>query len=159
MCIKTSCLMEICLAIGMVACGGSPPANPEAGTFRWATYHHPTAGYTLEHPDVYVVQEHGGGVLLRYDDYPCVSISLTDEQRADDRGLWAGHDPTGEIRLGDRDGRRFVYHHYDGPFSMRTVSYVVEHRDEYLALEFRTERDDPDEIQHRILDSFRFDDS
>ena len=39
---------------------------------------------------------------------------------------------------------------------MRTVSYVVEHRDRWLGVEFRTELEEADAVQRRILESFLF---
>ncbi len=39
---------------------------------------------------------------------------------------------------------------------MRTISYVVDHKDKYLGLEFRTDNEELDEIQKQILNSLRF---
>ena len=114
----------------------------------------------MDVPDLYASRKHGGGpnVLFRYDGYPVLSISLVDEREGHSRGLWVGHDPVGSIQLAGRDGEKYVYRHYDGPSYMRTVSYVVEHRDRWLAVEFRTELEEADALQRRILESFRLSD-
>jgi hypothetical protein len=112
-------------------------------------------------PDFYSGGEHQNGrsVLFRHDGYPVLSISFVDEYEGDSRGLWVGHESVGSIRLAGRDGKRYVYRHYDGPSYMRTVSYVVEHRDRWLGLEFRTELEEADPLQQRILESFRYSDA
>ena len=150
-------LIAFVIAGSLPACHGTPPPSPDAESVRWATYTDETVGFSLDYPDVYTVTGQSGSVRMRHDGYPVISIALETEQGARRRGLWSKHDPVGEIELGGRDGKRYVYHHYDGPFSMRTVSYVVEHDGKYLGLEFRTALDQPDAVQRHILDSFRFD--
>ena len=62
----------------------------------------------------------------------------------------------GSIELDNREGLKYIYDHYDGPFYMRTVSYVVEYGGKFLGLEFRTDREELDDVQRRVLRSFRF---
>ncbi len=142
----------------MTGCGGTSPLNPPANAVAWKIYSNPSVGYTFEHPDLYEVEEHHDGrtVLLRYDGYPVVSIRHVDEQEGRSHGLWIKHDAVGTIELDSRAGLKYIYDHYDGPFYMRTVSYVVEHGDRFLGLEFRTDREELDDIQRRVLQSFRF---
>ena len=85
-----------------------------------------------------------------------MSISHVDEQEGRNRGLRVKHGAVGSIQISGRPGSQYRYDHYDGPFYMRTVSYVVPHREKFLGLEFRTHLEQPDEVQRRILQSFRF---
>ena len=139
------------------ACRSVPPTAPDAARASWRTYSDTQGGYSVSYPDAYDVDEHGGGVLFRHEGYPVVSISHATEEQADDRGLWADHDPVGDAVLGGRPGKKYVYDHHDALSYMRTVSFVVEHRDRYLGLEFRTDLESPDDVQQRMLDSFTFD--
>jgi hypothetical protein len=142
----------------MTGCGGTPPANPPASAVAWKTYSNSVVGYTLEYPDIYESQEHHEvrDVLFRFDSYPVVSISHVDEQEGRSRGLWVQHDAVESIQIAGRPGNQYRYDHYDGPFYMRTMSYVVPHQEKFLGLEFRTNMEQPDQIQRRILQSFRF---
>ncbi len=155
---KQLCLILGLSALSMTGCGGTPPLNPPANALAWKTYSNPSVGYTFEHPDLYEVEEHHDGrtVLLRYDGYPVVSIRHADEQEGRSHGLWIKHDAVGTIELDSRAGLKYIYDHYDGPFYMRTVSYVVEHGSRFLGLEFRTDREELDDVQRRVLQSFRF---
>ena len=155
---KQLCLILGLSALSMTGCGGTPPLNPPANAVAWKIYSNPSVGYTFEHPDLYEVEEHHDGrtVLLRYDGYPVVSIRHVDEQEGRSHGLWIKHDAVGTIELDSRAGLKYIYDHYDGPFYMRTVSYVVEHGSRFLGLEFRTDREELDDIQRRVLQSFRF---
>lgn len=151
-------LVAVLVLLG--GCGkATAPPNPDAASVSWQTYSDPRIGYSFEHPDVFQVSHDRdeNGVILRYDGYPVVSIGHFSEEEADDRGLWAGRKPQEQIRLGGRPGVRYVYDHPELLASMRTVSYVVEHKRKFLGLEFRTELDQPDAVQQRMLDSFRFD--
>lgn len=143
----------------LAGCGrDTPPPNPESASVRWQTYTDPRLGFSFEHPDVFEVSNdrEGRGLILRYDGYPVVSVGHYSESEADSRGLWAGREPQGAIRLGGRPGVRYVYDHSEVLSSMRTVSYVVEHDGKFLGLEFRTDLDRPDAVQQHMLDSFRF---
>ena len=142
-------------------CGGTPPRNPPAEGVTWKVYSNAVVGYTLEYPEVYEPQEHheGRDVLFRYDGYPVISISHVDEEEGRNRGLWVGRQPLERIWLAEREGDQYHYRHYDGPFYMRTVSYVVPHQGKSLGLEFRTHQTEPDGVQRHILRSFRFVDS
>jgi hypothetical protein len=156
-------MKQLCLILGlsgflMTGCGGTPPQNPSATAVAWKVYSNPVVGYTLEHPDLYETEEDldGGTVLLRYDGYPVISIRHADEQEGRRHGLWIKHEAVGSIELDRREGLKYIYDHYDGPFYMRTVSYVVEYGGKFLGLEFRTDREELDDVQRRVLRSFRF---
>lgn len=140
------------------ACRGTPPPPPLAGEVQWKAYSNAVVGYSLEVPDVYDPRAAHAGkdVLFRYQGYPVLVVNYIDEAEGKSRGLWPGHERAGEIELAGRSGNKYVYDHYDGPSSMRTVSYVVEHRGKFLGLEFRTTLDAPDAIQERIVESLRF---
>jgi len=60
------------------------------------------------------------------------------------------------IELAGKQGLKYVYNHYDAIFYMRTISYVVDYKDKYLGLEFRTDNQELDEIQKKILSSLKF---
>jgi hypothetical protein len=98
-------------------------------------------------------------VDLRQQGLAIARVVYVTERDARRRALWPGHEPTGDIELGGRPGRRYVYDHRDDPFALRTVSYVVEHRGQLLALELRVPlgpEEDADPTYRRIRDSFRF---
>jgi hypothetical protein len=139
-------------------CGGTPPPNPAVNSVAWETYSNSIVGYSLEYPDLYEQEEHhqGRDVLFRYNDYPVISISHVDEKGGRSRGLWVKHGAVGSIQVSGRPGRQYQYDHYDGPFYMRTLSYVVAHQEKFLGLEFRINLGQPDAAQRRILQSFRF---
>lgn len=150
----------IALLAGLLTagCGGSPPPNPAASAVVWKTYSNSVVGYSLEYPDVYTPQEHhqGRDVLFRYDDYPVISISHVDEEEGRGRGLWVKYGAVRSIQLSGRQGKQYRYDHYDGPLYMSTMSYVVPHQEKFLGLEFRTNLEQVDEVQRRILRSFQF---
>ncbi len=156
-------MKQLCLILGlsgfsMAGCGGTPPQNLPVDAVAWRVYSNPVVGYALEHPDLYETEEDHDGrtVLLRYDGYPVISIRHADEREGRSHGLWIKHKAVGSIELDKRGGLKYIYDHYDGPFYMRTVSYVVEHGGKFLGLEFRTDREELDDVQRRVLRSFRF---
>ena len=146
------------LLILAAGCQSRPPQPPDAEAVGWSTYSSAAVGYSLDYPDVYAVQEEEGGALtlFRHEGYPCIAIRYTDERQGRRRGLWHRHDPVGTIDLGGRSGQRFIYDHYDGPFFMHTVSYVVAHRGKSVGLEFRTDGEELDTVQRRVMSSLRF---
>jgi len=84
-----------------------------------------------------------------------ILVRYADEQEGKKRDLWFGHEPVEKINLAGRDGNKFIYSHHDGPFSTRTVSYVVAYQAKYLAVEFRASGE-LNEIQQQVLESFKF---
>lgn len=131
--------------------------NLRADQINWSTYTNSKLGYTISYPTVLQLEEFGNGsVLFRngMDGVP-ILVRYADEQEGKKRDLWFGHEPVEKINLAGRDGNRFIYSHHDGPFSTRTVSYVVAHQEKYLAVEFRA-AGELNEIQRRVLDSFKF---
>jgi len=130
--------------------------NLKPDEVTWATYSSAKLQYTLGYPTVLKIQESGNGdVLFRHGWGVPVLVRFTDETEGRKRGAWFGHEPIEKITLGGREGNKFIYEHWDGPFGARTVSYVVEHQGEFLGLEFRADGD-LSEIQHRMLASFSF---
>jgi hypothetical protein len=94
-----------------------------------------------------------GEILFRYGWSVTARVRFNDETEGKKTGAWFGNEPVEKIKLGGRDGEKFIYDHYDGPFAARTVSYVVEYRGKFLGLEFRT-GGELNEIQRRMLSSF-----
>ena len=147
-------------ALGVVlllctACIGSP-ATPAMAETGWATYSHSDLDWTLEYPDVYSTDDFdkGSSVAFRYDGPPAIRVSWLSEEEGRNRGLWFDHNPVGEITLGGLEGLRYSYIHTDGPFGSPTRSWVVPYRGKYLALEFRTENVELNDVQRRTLESF-----
>lgn len=144
--------------LAVAGCESTPPELPDPASVSWITYTNPVLGYSVDVPSSFVRQENSRNpsVLFRYDGFPVVAVNFVSREEGKKRGLWVGKEPAGTIHLGNRDGKRYVYRHYDGPSYMRTMSYVVEHQGKYLGLEFRTGNEEPDTVQSRILASFRF---
>ena len=131
--------------------------NLRADQVNWSTYTNSKLGYSVSYPAVLQLEEFGdGSVLFRngMDGVP-ILVRYADEQESKKRDLWFGHEPMEKINLAGRDGSKFIYSHHDGPFSARTVSYVVAHKEKYLGVEFRASGE-LNEIQRRVLDSFKF---
>jgi len=128
-----------------------------ADQVNWSTYTNSELGYSITYPTVLDLEEFGkGSILFRNgaDGVP-ILVRYADEQEGKKRDLWFGHDPAEKITLAGREGNKFVYSHHDGPFSARTVSYVIEHRGKFIGVEFRT-ANELNEIQQRVLTSFKF---
>mgnify|MGYP001186605707 CR=1 FL=1 len=123
---------------------------------EWATYNNEQVGYTVQYPVAFTLQNSSNGrdLLLKQDGFPVIAINYTTREEADSRNLWAGHEPAGDIEFAGKTGKKYIYNHYDGPFYMRTFSYVIEHNDRFLALEFRTKNDSVDSLQQHIFQSF-----
>ena len=142
-----------------LACENSPPPALSMVRIHWATYENLKADYSLQYPSAYSWEEHRSGqdVLFRYDGFPLIAINRTTEEGAREQGLWANHEPvSNEIVFGGKNGRKYIYKHFDGPFYMQTLSYVVEDDGKYVALEFRTLNTELDSIQEHIVESFTF---
>lgn len=143
------------LTILLLPACDTTPEWPDAAD-GWKAYRNDHIGIALEHPAQCTVEGDGDRAIVRYDGAPIVSIAWLTEASARRNGLWAGHESVGPIEMGGRAGKRYRYTHYDGPFGMRTTSFVVPHHDRYLALEFRTPRDDLNGLQQRVLASLSF---
>jgi len=147
------------LGLGLGCRQGVDLYNLRADQVNWSTYTNSRLGYSVSYPAVLQLEEFGdGSVLFRngMDGVP-ILVRFADEQEGKKRDLWFGHEPVEKINLAGRDGNKFIYSHHDGPFSTRTVSYVVAHQEKYLAVEFRASGE-LNEIQRRVLDSFKFSD-
>lgn len=153
------CLITLVLGANLLLPGccheNVPPLEtqkPDALT--WAAYTHSTIPYSLRYPELFSVdEEKAGSVFFRYGCGVPVVVRFHDEKEGRRRGAWFGHEPVEDIRLYGHAGKKYIYDHNDGPFSVRTVAYVIPFRDKFLALEFRT----PGElnaVQERILESF-----
>tara|TARA_Y100000590_G_scaffold404917_1_gene492824 strand:+ start:2518 stop:2913 length:396 start_codon:yes stop_codon:yes gene_type:complete len=123
---------------------------------EWATYNNEQVGYTVQYPTAFTLQNNSNGrdLILRHNGFPVIAINYTTREEAVSRDLWAGYEPAGDIELAGKAGKKYIYKHYDGPFYMRTFSYVIEHNNRFLALEFRIKNDSVDSLQQHILQSF-----
>jgi len=154
-------LISACaIAIAILIAGCSPRGFdwPDVSDDDWAVYVNDKVGYRINVPNICDVEEHHDGrtVLFRFRGAPIIAVNFVDEAEGDERGLWIGHEPSGEVELAGRSGHRYRYDHFDGPFGMRTVSYVIPHRDRFLGIELRTGETEPTSIQQTILDSLNF---
>ena len=157
--IKNSLLLFLLFGLLVaIGCKSTPPESLDPKEVSWQTYSNSEIGVSLNYPDVYTLNEEsdGRGVIFRHKGKSALLLRFMDEEESKHRGLWFGYKPHAEIELGGRKGLKYDYRHGDGPFLSRTVSYVVEYRDKYLGLEFRTDNPDLDEVQQKVLSSFRF---
>jgi len=131
-----------------------PLSEQQPEQLTWVSYTHPALPYSLRYPNLFNAEEEKeGSVFFRYGCGVPVVMRFHDEKEGRRRGAWFGHEPAGDIQLSNRAGKKYIYEHQEGPFSTRTVAYVVEYRGKFLGLEFRT----PDElnaVQARLLESF-----
>lgn len=139
------------------ACNTTPATPRNGSDVQWNLYHNEKAAYSLRYPDFCTLDEEGKDAILRWDDSPIICINFVDKEEGKARGLWARHEAVAKIQLDGRAGLKYVYKHCDGPFCMRTISYVVAHGDRYLGLEFRTEEDELGAVYKQVVASFQFD--
>ncbi len=146
-------LFLVLLSSGCRAPGPDPVDTTRAGSIP---FHHAGLGLSLEYPDAWTVQADDAGedICFRMNETPAVWIHHLSREEAEQRGLWARHEPQGEGLLDGRTAERYDYDHQDMLSVSRTVSWVVEYRDRYLAIEFR-EMDE--NLQQQILASIRLD--
>jgi len=146
--VLTSILFCFLFTLG---CRSRAPENPEISDVTWKMYSNKDMKVSLSYPDIYAVDEDrdAHGTLFRYGGHPVISLRFIDEHQGKNHGLWFGHQLEKSIELGGRRGLKYVYNHYDAIFYMRTISYVVDHQDEYLGLEFRTDNEELDEISKK----------
>lgn len=135
-------------------CDQTVPVNAlRVDELTWVDYKNPVAAYRLQYPTVFGVdQEAGGTVLFRYCGVPAL-VRFTDEAEGRRRGLWFGNEPVADITLAGHAGKKYLYTHYDGPFGVCTVAYVIPYRDKFIGVEFRTAGELGD-VQERMLASF-----
>jgi hypothetical protein len=150
--------MRLALVAALIlihACEMGSPPTPDPSGFSWTTYVNGAVGYSMQVPDVYSVDEEAddAAVFFRWNGRVPVKVYFADESTGEHLGLWPGHEPTGDIRLGGQSGRLYEYTHCDGPFCSRMRSYVIPHRDRMLGLEFRA-KGELDTVNLQILASF-----
>ena len=148
--------MVVLAAFALMACDTTP--QWPASAVGWKQFHSTHIGISLDYPGQCSVDDEGDRVLIRYDGAPIISIAWTTQERARKNGLWPKHEPVGPVQLGGRTGKLYRYTHNDGPFGMRTTSFVVTHETLYLALEFRTPDEHLGPVAQHVLDSFVFTD-
>ena len=146
-------LLILLIAWSLGTCRSAAPEAPR--DFEWITWSNVAAGYVLEVPNVYRAEVEDGGrtVFFRWSGTVPVKVYLTDLESAAGRGLWVGEEPSGESTLSGLPAVRYDYTHCDGPFCSRIASFVVSKDGEWLALEFRSERE-LHAVNQRILRSF-----
>lgn len=138
-------------------CHIEPPAPPPEGSYAWASYAHPTLGYSLNYPDAFeVAAQDSNDAVFTYQGRTTFRVVSATEEEARQRGLWGEHTPAEAVAVGGREGHRYAYDHWDGPSYVHTVVYVVPHRGKSLGVEFRTEADTADGVQRRVLGSISF---
>ncbi len=145
-------------AAALFGCTKRGPENIGIGEVsKWKTYTNDQVGYTFQYPAEFEARDHheGTDVMLRYKGYPIVAVNFCDEDEARSRGLWAQGEPEGQIALSGRTGQLYRYKHQDTFTMMPCISFVVPHRDRFLALEFRREGE-LDAVMQRIRQTFRF---
>jgi hypothetical protein len=148
--------LALVVALAILGCnsGAAMTLDPESQT--WSTYLDATLGYSVRHPEVFHARPEGdGNTLFRFagGGVP-VLVRYTTAAEGRRRGAWFGQPAAEAITLAGIAGHKYAYEHWDGPFSTRTVAYVIPWNDRWLGLEFRT----PGElspVQERMLDSFR----
>lgn len=149
------------LLIAIAAFSGCTKRGPETigigDVSKWETYTNEQIGYTFQYPAEFEALDHhkGKDVQLKYKGYPIVAINFCDEEEARARGLWVHAEPEGQIELSGRTGQLYRYQHQDTFTLMPCISFVVEHRDKYLGLEFRREGE-LGAVMQRIRQTFRF---
>ena len=146
-------LLIFFIAWSLGTCRSAAPEAPR--DFEWVTWSNVAAGYALEVPDVYraVVEDGGRTVFFRWSGTVPVKVYLTDLESAAGRGLWVDEPPSGESTLSGLPAVRYDYTHCDGPFCSRIASFVVPVDGQWLALEFRSERE-LNRVNQRIQRSF-----
>jgi len=153
--------MLSCLALFLFGCCKEdvpPLSEQQPDRLQWVSYTHPAISYTLRYPDIFMAEEEkAGSVFFRYGCGVPVVVRFLDEKEGRRRGAWYGHEPLEDIQLSGRAGKKYIYEHNDGPFSIRTVAYVVPYRGKYLGLEFRTPGE-LNEVQQHVLASFELKD-
>ena len=150
------------LLLLLTGCYGSPPSSPSIDTVNWQRYTSENCGFSVGYPDVYDLEPHhqGRDLIMRQDGYPVVAISVSKRGEAEQRGLWARHEPAGLAELAGHSGHRYHYDHCDGLICMRTVSLVAALGDgRFLALDFRTDQTRLDPLQEHILQSLSLDEN
>ena len=79
-CRRVTTLLFAALAASVLfaGCESPPPPAPDADAVAWTDYEDAEVGFSFRHPEVYVTDVYAarpGGVLLRHDGYPVLSVS------------------------------------------------------------------------------------
>ncbi len=125
----------------------SPPLLPDE--VSWSTYTSAELGFSIRHPDLWTPRFERGSVIFQDAVATPMRITLVEPEGARKRGLW-GRDPA--VRQ-ETKGAVYRYLHYDGPFYVPTLAFVVPHRGRDLGVELRTRNQDLDEVQRAVVDS------
>jgi len=144
------------ILLGLSCCHGNPPEHPGLTTVKFTKYSNDTLGFSVEIPSFYSVNEDGQDtVIFRMDGYPVLMVNLLTEKRAEKRGLWARSAVHSAGSLSGMPAKHYRYDHFDGPFAMHTISWVVPWQRKYLEFALRTNATEPDSVQQHIKDSFQ----
>ncbi len=123
-------------------------------TTGWKTYKNGAVGYSLLYPADWSLRDGESVFFQTADNKSVVDIRFRDGSLT----TWFDTAPVGDITLGGRSGKKFVYRYCDGPScGADTVAYVVQHRSKLLGLEFIGDKQ-LGETEQTILSTFQFTD-
>jgi len=141
----------------LTACVSNPPEKFDSiDAETWKSFTNEAVGYILSYPDELEENKSldGKDVIFRFDGYPIICINYIDSTEGRQRGLWVKHQPVEDILLSNVPGKKYEYIHYDAVFGMQVQSYVINHKDKLLGLEFR-KSGDLGPVLEKIYNSFK----
>jgi hypothetical protein len=146
----------VLLALALTGCQGSPPAL-DPSTVRWTSTALASLGVTVFHPDVYTPTPRDDSYTpFRHGRFMPLIVRWVDESEGRRSGLWFESSPVADITLAGIPGREYIYRHYDGPFGVRMIAYVIPWRGKYLGVELRA-NGNLDPVQEEIMARFSLD--
>lgn len=145
----------IVLAVVLASCQSSPPQWPRADAVQWEPYTRADIGWSVETPTTFQPDQVGDDTVFRYHGFPIFRVLFVDDAAARQRGLWAQSRPIGAVTIDGRPAAAYSYDHEDFFTYTHTLAYVLPYQGKQLGIEFRTEGENLDATQQRILSSFR----
>ncbi len=136
-------------------CTSEGHENTSIESINWINYRNEAVGYEVKIPDLYEPHEweDGSGVIFKRNGDETVMLIRWVNEEDKRRGIWLSHEPKGTCVLSGQTGKTYDYIHHDGPFGIRTRSWVIPYKARELGVEFRTQ--DITKVEKQILDSFR----
>jgi hypothetical protein len=152
---KPTSLILILIFVLISGCTSEGHENTSPGYIHWVTYRNEAVGYEVKIPDIYnpIEWEDGSGVAFKRNGNETVMLVRWANEADKSRGIWLSHNPNGTCVLFGQSGRTYDYIHYDGPFGIRTRSWVIPYKNRELGVEFRMIN--ITKVEKQILDSFR----